>query len=574
MNQMLNEETKEKILNICREIASPMEIVAALLYGSHVCGYADEDSSISVMLIIESQRLTLRWHLEPLEEADLFILTVDRRTFERDVKGDQFGGLLTEGILFPYEPLLNTDYLQEKEVEAKWRIIHEIMSNLISELPEMSHELLIKPEYFMFEMMMRKALVFTPITYSFLNMLRIDLRERNIESVMKGFGRALEMVANEGCIIFHDGYVKITEGYIKSVRKKELHVRNLFRSIPKGMFRHIFRAFPKMMHSFVEDREIYAKHLTDEGESAVTPIFKLEDPKGYIFIPTPLGPVSLSDKITIEDFVRKTVPDGYALKVDVKKVGGVLNTVYMLRFQREEREEKIVVKMFKDWYSWKWFPLALWALGTRGFAVFGKSRLEKEYTINRFLSSNGVNVPKIIYVSPKERLIFQEFIDGTNLTSIIRKMYSPQERDTRLIDIIREVGREIAKVHKLGVTLGDCKPENILVTEDGKIYFVDLEQAEKGGDQAWDIAEFLYYSSLYITVPLGEVPPAEVTQIVTEKFVTAYLEAGGNSENVRKVGSPRYVKVFTFFIPPHLLYIIPNTCKEILKSFKQEEIDG
>ncbi|HIE18231.1 TPA: hypothetical protein EYP75_00750 [Candidatus Bathyarchaeota archaeon] len=117
----------------------------------------------------------------------------------------------------------------------------------------------------------------------------------------------------------------------------------------------------------------------------------------------------------------------------------------------------------------------------------------------------------------------------------------------------------MAKVHNLNVSLGDCKPENMKLTRDGRICFLDLEQAERGGDQAWDIAEFLYYSGHY-----AYMSPIKVPKKITENFVNGYLEGGGNTENIRKVKSPRYIKVFSFFTPPHILYVIANTCGKSL----------
>ena len=54
------------------------------------------------------------------------------------------------------------------------------------------------------------------------------------------------------------------------------------------------------------------------------------------------------------------------------------------------------------------------------------------------------------------------------------------------IELIKDVGRKVAEAHNLGVSLGDCKPENFIVTRDG-FFFLDLEQANRDGNQVWDI---------------------------------------------------------------------------------------
>jgi tRNA A-37 threonylcarbamoyl transferase component Bud32 len=304
----------------------------------------------------------------------------------------------------------------------------------------------------------------------------------------------------------------------------------------------------------------YVEQFMDPESLKMIRLPELEDTKRYIFIPTSLGLVSYSEKVTIEDFIRKIFPESRDLKADPEKLGGVLNAVYVLKIQRLGKERRVVVKSFKDWYGWKWFPLALWAIGTRGFSVRGKSRLEREYTINRYLSKNGCNVPLLIHVSPKEELIFQEYIEGENLANLIKRIYSSKYEDPKLTSILKRVGSEIAKIHGLDVALGDCKPENIIIGQDGRIWFVDLEQAERGGDQVWD---FLYYSGRYALLS-----SIEMTQAVTKAFIEGYLEAGGKIVNVRKVRSPRYIKVFSFFTSPHILYVISNVCGEKLWDVK------
>ena len=564
---ILGDAARSEILNICREAASPYDIVAASIHDSHLCGYTMKKNDVEVLLVLNSPKLTLKHHTKSQEDATISLLLVDQKTFEKDVERDWLGGLLVENMLVPYEPLVDGDFLWNQEVKTKKRIITEIVANLVLEYPEMSHELLIKPEYFMFEAMARKASLYPPISYRFLKTFGGDLGEKNRESVMKGFRVALKAVAEEELITLSDGYVKITGRYVDTIQRKKLRVLNLLRVVRNSILRHSFEVFPKMMHSLIEDYWKYVKHFVEGKSSEKIPLPELEDPKGHIFIPTSSGPVSLSDKMPIDDFVKRSVPDGPDLEVDMERLGGVLNAVYVLRLHRE-REEKVIVKVFKDWYGWKWFPLALWALGTRGFAILGKSRLEREYAINRFLFSQGFNVPRIVYVSPKERLIFQEYVEGNSLTEVIKQICSSEEERTDLAGAIKRVGKEIAKVHESGVALGDCKPENIIIARDGRIYFVDLEQAERGGDQAWDIAELLYYSGHYASIS-----PVGAARTIARGFIGGYLEAGGRIENIRKARSPRYVKVFSFFTPPHILAVIYAACGEVLEGTKLGRIE-
>ena len=559
MNSLSLEGSKRnEILTLCKEEASKLKIVAALRYDSFLHIPKDKKHSFSVLLILNSPKLILRHRVKPLKDGEVTLLVVDRKTFEKDVENDWLGGLLVENLLTPYESLVNEDFLWHKEIQAKKRLVTEILDNLVLEYPEMSHELMIESDYFMFEAMARKVSLYPPIMYKFWKMLEGDSKVENLNSIKKGFDAALKMVAEEGIVVQTDRYVKILPKHINAVKRRR-RALSLLKNARASMLRHSLEVFPKMMRSLMDEYGAYVEQFMDPESLKMIRLPELEDTKRYVFIPTSLGLVSYSEKVTIEDFIRKIFPESQDLKADPEKLGGVLNAVYVLKIQRLGKERRVVVKSFKNWYGWKWFPLALWAIGTRGFSVRGKSRLEREYTINRYLSKNGCNVPLLIHVSPKEELIFQEYIEGENLANLIKRIYSSKYEDLKLISILKQVGSEIAKIHGLDVALGDCKPENIIIGQDGRIWFVDLEQAERGGDQVWDLAEFLHYSGRYAFLS-----SIDMTQAVTKAFIEGYLEAGGKIVNVRKVRSPRYIKVFSFFTSPHTLYVISNVCGEKL----------
>jgi tRNA A-37 threonylcarbamoyl transferase component Bud32 len=283
----------------------------------------------------------------------------------------------------------------------------------------------------------------------------------------------------------------------------------------------------------------------------------LEDPNKHVLLPTPLGPVSLSDKSEIEEVARKIIPDGEFSKIKVKRFGGVLNDVFIVTITKNGEDKKFVVKQYLDWSNLKWLPLTIWSFGTTSFAVLGQSRLEKEYSINKFLRNKGFPVPKIFHISHRKRLIFEEFIEGKELVENLKRIFfSYHTADD--VALIKKVGGKIAEAHHLGVTLGDCKPENFLVTKDS-VVFLDLEQATRDGNQAWDIAEFLYYAGHY-SPPMSSTKGAS---IMAKKFIEGYLDSGGNKSYIKQAASAKYTKVFSVFTPPHVLFAISSICQRM-----------
>jgi tRNA A-37 threonylcarbamoyl transferase component Bud32 len=543
--------------DICKSLAEQHKIVAACLYGPSANGYKDEKNSVNILLILSNYTPILKTHRKSLNRKDALVLTVDQRAFQKDAEKGWLGEFVAEKLIVPYEQLVNGDYLWRQEVTTKKRIISELLEAIILESPELSHELVIKPEYFIHETLMQRARLFPPVTYGYLNMLQNELKERNVEIMMKGYRQALEELKTENWITLSHEQVKITPKLITTIKSRRLRIPTQIRSFQRAAWLNILSVLPKMMSPFAYDEELYMKTHQDPSNDDLKS--QLEDPKNYLLMPTPLGLVPLSDKTTIEEFVRKTVPGASASEVKTKEIGGVLNSVYLLTILKDHEQKRVVVKKFKDWVGFKWFPLALWAIGTKSFAVLGQSRLEREYAINQFLQNQGLAVPKILYISPRESLIFQEFVEGENLTEVMKRVMAKGQEAGKELELIREAGKRIAEVHRLSVTLGDCKPENLILSNNGKLYFVDLEQASRDGNQTWDVAEFLYYSGHYVP-PMAS---ANLAELIAKTFIDGYLEAGGKKENIKKAASPRYTKVFSIFTQPHVILAIANLCRKI-----------
>ena len=557
MTTHLEEKAKEKILEICNNIAGSRRIVSLCLYGPWVSGYADTETDINVLMILDPFIVRFNTYFENLGDNKISILTVNHSDFERDVDKSWSGEFFAQKLTIPYEPLLNENYLRFNEVKIKKRIIMELIDKLISEFPESSHEFLIKKEYFMYEIMLRKAKIFPPITYSYLNMMQDNLEQKNIETIMTGYLQALEELKNEGVIFYSSDYLKIKDDYIHSFKKRRLKLPLFIKSIQRFMLPPLISVFSESASSYIQDQRLYSKFHKNFTTSEL--ISRLKDPKSFIFLPTPMGNVSLSDKSGIEDVARKIIPNGEFSKMKIKSIGGMFNDVYVLIVTKNGVEQKFVVKQFLDWSNLKWISLALWSFGTTTFSVLGHSRLEKEYAINHYLHSKGFPVPKILSVSHKNRLIFQEFIEGKELVNNIKRILISNKSSTDLV-LIKDVGRKIAEAHNLGVSLGDCKPENFIVTDDS-FFILDLEQANRDGNYAWDIAEFLYYSGHY-SPPMSS---AKGASVLSRYFIEGYLEAGGKKETISEVSSAKYTKVFSVFTPPHVILAISNVCQKMGK---------
>jgi len=316
---------------------------------------------------------------------------------------------------------------------------------------------------------------------------------------------------------------------------------------------------PQMMNVLSQNRATFLNlpRMLSEGITTVGPFV---DPENLVFVKTANGLVPLANRMDVGAFARKVLMTDEGAQIRVTSMGGILNDVYLVSANVDSKEKKVVVKRFRDWSNFKWFPLTLWSIGTRTFTVLGSSRLERECAINRLLHSEGIAVPELLYVSPNRRLVFMEYIPGENVSLTIRRIADPKNYGNQAKDIglISKVGSLFARVHSVGVSLGDTKPENILVDREGQIYLTDLEQAGRNGDQAWDVAEFLYYSGHYVS-PFVE---ARRVEMMAQSFIKGYMQGGGNVKTVNNAAKTKYTKVFSVFTFPNVMLIISNACRK------------
>ncbi|MEM1566112.1 MAG: lipopolysaccharide kinase InaA family protein [Candidatus Bathyarchaeia archaeon] len=561
-----DESLKSQIYTFCRQIANSRPIISVCLCdGSMRAFFGGTKALLEFLLIIKGFKPRLMNYVRFFDDRPAIFYAVDRWVFEKDVDVGFLGEAFAVHLIFPYTPLVNAGYLRAKEVKLKKRLILELLENLVLTFPELSREIRIKPEYFVYESMLNRARLFPPMYNTLSHFFQNEVREQNFNRVMEGYLIALKELEKEGLVECENGFYKISKSFIENFKSRKTLFTNLFRSAQKALFMSLLGAFPKVLGVLSERADILLKFQFFESEKGGLKMeFHIEDPKKYLFVPTAHGFVSLAVQVSVEDFVDKILKIDGGKTVIVEALGGVLNDVYLIRVPVNGEERRFVVKSFKDWSGFKWFPLTLWTVGTRTFTILGRSRLERECSINHFLYSRGFAVPKLLGMNHSEGLIFMEYVEGETLDKIVKRILSQPNVDKigEELKLIRRVGEIFAKVHALDVTLGDTKPENILIGKDNKIYLMDFEQASRKGDKAWDIAEFLYFVGHYVPSLTGTKP----VEAVANTFIEGYLEGGGSLEVVRAAGKPKYTKVFSVFVLPHVILTISNICRKAGKK--------
>ncbi len=510
------------------------------------------------MLIIHDFQPRLMSYLKSIKNKTVFVFAVDQWIFERDIDRGMLGEAIASKLVFPYQALWGENYLREREGVLKQRLVLELLENIVINFPELAHRIQILPQYFMYEVFSNRLRVFPLLAYDLANLTSGLIQ--NEEQSLNIYKVALKKLEAQQKISLQNGYVSITKEFIEQCQDPKLRIINIAKNAPRTLFISIFGVLPQLMSIVSQNIDAFWRTQKINWIRPANHAASFIDPQEYVFFPTATGLVSLSDKIDIKGFAQKLLLKGQNTNIEVKPVGGMLNDVYVINASANSLETKILAKRFKDWSGFKWFPLTLWSFGARSFAVSGQSRLAKECAISEFLLSEGFNVPKILHVSNAERIVFMEFIEGEGLNQAIKRYSTATDEKvtSNVLNIVRSVGEILARVHEHNVSLGDTKPDNVLINPNGKIFLIDFEQALQGGDKTWDIAVFLYYCGHYLQ-PFDSNLKAEA---ITQAFISGYLSGGGNVEKVRKAGLAKYTRVFSIFTMPATVFAISNVCKK------------
>ncbi len=535
----LDSEFIREVLLVCDEISRERAVLAVLVYGSRAAGYARKDSDYDILLVVRDYSEKVRYYYRNIKNAQLAVLAVDQKALEADVSRGALGDFVAGRLLSPFIPLKGEDYIQHVEVAVKKRFAEEELEDLVLEYGELARGLTIKPEYLILARMEKRAKVYSPLRYSYIKMLRPDLRDVNLGRIIEGYHEALRELQMGRIIRYEEQNIRLEDEFVDRVLSYKMlnKVVNLV-----DTSRRTFNSYITHGRAGRVKLEVVARELGSKLKRELQVTFnrqEIEDPRNYLFLETEKGLQCLNKTDII---VQKLQRLRGTNDVVARTLMSALNEVYLVEIEGE----RFVAKKFTDFHNLKWFIINVAAYGTKIFSLQGRSRLANEYLTNRFLAENGIPVAEIVSVSIPERMLIERFIEGTSALDFVSEAINTEHLTEEKKERAFQIGRTIAQVHSLNIVIGDCKPENFILGNDGKIYLLDLEQGERCGDAAWDVAEFLYFSGHFGTHFSGG-----FSQFM-EAFIQGYLTLG-DAQILKKAASVKYSKIFVAWTPVPIL---------------------
>jgi len=552
-------EEKAKILWLAESLVNRQDISSLCAYGSRVAGYAREDSDYDVIIVTKNPRdvRSAKGITEGHEkEAESPPIIVDETTLLNQAKHHSAGEFLVGRFLNIYEPILNAEFLRTVEFEYKKRAIAEELVEIQTDYGDFSSNLVIPYEYFLFDKLNKRAAVYPEVTYGYTRTYTCDQSKENLGFALRGFREAAESMASSEVIESTGDSVRIFRG-----KKRVRALSSLFNMYPltaRDARRFAFHTFANRVGFGYKTKPV--SKLRAAGKAYHPPLVELDRPKKLLRLEEG---VVFDDASKIVEEIARVSGFGKTYEYEEKKQGDFINSSRQLDIWDDEKRVKYVLKHFPELKSAKWALLNLWSLAAKKFNMSPLSRLNREVEGVRRVRGLGIKTHRIIGIALDERTLVTEYVEGVPLSEFVQKIIKGESTDTGNIEKYAVV---LGKMHKAGLVYGDTKPQNVLVGKDG-IDLIDLEQAVENGNAAWDLAEFLYFSSTHLEKDDKKDEKKDIGQkeaavkLIAESFLASYRSENG-SEVVAKARSLRYVLPFVPVLPRRMTKVVRRALEE------------
>lgn len=539
--QRLGDDERRQLLEVADGVVGDSgRAVAVAAYGSKVAGYARPDSDYDLIVVAKKFKGRIRYQYvnSPVTSA---ALVVEAELLERDAVKAYLGEFVSGRLLNIYEPLLNGDLIRKAELESKKRVLAEEILEIESLYGEFAQDLIIPLEYFLFNKLHKRAIIYPPALYSYIKTYTCPSGDENKAFTLEGFAEAALSLQSSGILRFETiggvPHVRISGEGLKS--RAFASILSLFNLTTRGVRQYAVHGYAGRVgfNVFKDEALSKVKRMHEKAD----PPEELEEPKRLIGLQEGMMLPKTEQMVQ-----RLATLSGFAVYTKREKsLGEIYSTAKLLTLRGAAGgEARFVLKYFADIRSVKWALLNVWSL-SRKFSTSPQARMHREYHASVVLRSRGVATPKIVGAVLDEKVLVKEYIEGERLSDLVQGLLTGRSEETRTVE---RFGEAMGAVHKAGFALGDSKATNVIVRGDGGLYFTDLEQATEGGDQAWDVAAFVYYQAKLSFKEAG-------TKKVAVAFLEGYKKANG-AENVMKAKSPKYIAPFRPLTAPQMLKVV------------------
>lgn len=479
--------------SVCFRAAERLKVsnslVGACVYGSQVSGYSSEKSDLDALLAVRNFKPIIKYHYLRDYSPTIAALVTDAKFLREDAQSGSLGEFVAGRFLTPFFIVQGDEFIEKVESDFKKRVVLELSKNLVLEHKHAAASLRLKPDYFLYEKLRRRAAIYPPARYSYTKILSPLLRETNERIMLKGFQEVCEELCEEKVFQRQGDMFQLTEEFVTGTIKEGNVLTKPIGQIERAIRMYVTHGFAGRMNLRLIMEEAYSK----ARRSISTTHEELPESSRHLFMTTAQGLQAIGDQWDVSEFAKNVYSVDQS-QIRLTKIGGMLNATFLLELLVGQSAERVFVKKFLNWSDLKWIAARLWTATIKNFSVLASNRMSNEiFFVNR-LAELGFRTPQIRHVNWQKKILFQDYVEGSNLLEIWKMKSSGKRAE----EAARRVGGELGRMHHNDICMGDCKPENFIVSDNGEIFVTDLEQAQIRGDRAWDLAEILLFMGHYV----------------------------------------------------------------------------
>lgn len=469
-------------------------------------------------------------------------LRVPLRLLEDDVRSARLGEVLADRFLTPYTVIAGKDVVSSLTDMYVERAIMQAMADVVSDYGLAAANLGLTPEFFVLSKVRSRAAIYPPSQRLLWWADEARGNQAMLRMVTSRFEGVLERLRDSGTLIVRDGKYCIPHDVVVRILEKERH------AWPIKMDFNVSDLIKAGKLTFLNP-SLTVRALSDIGRG-----FQLNaDPNKYVYIRTSIGYQRLSERERFKGlFPSSLLKQGYELRM--RRRGYFFNSTYEADLVSSSGVEgRYFIKKYLSWTDLKWLAAKIWAFPIKTFYLSPSTRMSNELFFLSYLRERGFRIPNVYYVDWEDKLIIEQFIDGPTLT----EAWASKKDVSILRQATRIAGELMARVHSLGIVIGDCKPDNIICASGDECWLVDLEQSSFGEEFQWDLAECMYYIGHYVDL--------RRSCEFAVNLVEGYLRVG-SVETIEKALDPRYRFALSLWTPLWVEMKIADAVREVLRA--------
>lgn len=545
------------ICNCVNKIAKNNRIVGVCIYGSKVAGYSRPNSDFDVIVVLENYSFVVKYVYLKESKIEISALIVDRESLEKDARTAFLGEFVIGRLLHIYDAIVNPEFFKRVETIYKKRVILEEIFDIVRSANILSTEISFPLDFIMFSKIKKRSILYPNALYSYYKIYNCENADKNVGFALDGYQRALNEILREDKELLD----KCPSGDSLQISEKRILINKNGRiaSLKLGKKLQDFSSY--LVHAYAGRvtfryavKEAQSKIQRQKKQQLNLPMFMSSPKQSYWKLPE--GILIFDSKNWLDLIASNVFFRRYCIS-NKDRLGRIdSRTIRFTLTNLDDNSEKmIVVKDYAKTKGVKWAALSIWTSQVKRLRVDPLFRLGNEYKALRYVRKLGLHTPAIESVILGKRMLVTEFIKGNSLADAIKYCLT-EDGEYNNTNWIKIAGEQIARIHNDKSTLGNIKPNNLIV-RGNLLYFTNVDQfGFQSGDPIWDIVQFLCRG-------LKQTSNSVVARKVVKEFLLGYSNEM-TTENIKKLSkSKRYIESFYPLISPVVARSIKKETREL-----------